>query len=118
MPASTVENVLEDVKKEGDIDNLTLVSRSGMHIAGDAPKEAHQETYLTMSAILLGSSETATSEFNDDLKYVLVELTNSRILIQDCGPSAILVAKLRPTTDIHDVLEVTERMIKDIKKVL
>ncbi len=118
MSASTIENILEEIRKVPEIDNLTLVSRTGMHIAGDAPKGAHQETYVAMSAILLGSSETATSELDDNLKYVLVELTNSRILIQECSPSAILVAKLRSDSDVEKVLQDTERAIKDLNKVL
>jgi len=118
MSGSTIENILEEVQKEPGIDNLTLVSRTGMHIAGEAPKEAHQETYIAMSAILLGSSETATSELDDDLKYVLVELTNTRILIQECSPSAILVAKLRSNSDVEKVLEVTEGPIKELGKIL
>jgi len=118
MSGSTIENVLEDVKKESGIDNLTLVSRTGMHIAGDTPKEAHQETYVAMSAILLGSSETATSELDEELKYVLVELTDTRILIEECGPSAILVAKLSLDSDVEKVLEATKKASKDLERVL
>ncbi len=118
MSGSSIEEILENVKKEPGIDNLTLVSRTGMHIAGDTPKEAHQETYVAMSAILLGSSETATSELNDELKYVLVELIDTRILIQECGPSAILVARLKSDTEVEKLLESTEKAIKDLKKVL
>ncbi|MEF8832948.1 MAG: roadblock/LC7 domain-containing protein [Candidatus Thermoplasmatota archaeon] len=118
MSGSTIEDILEEGKKKPEIDNLTLVSRTGMHIAGDAPKEAHQETYVAMSAILLGSSETATSELEDNLKYVLVELTKTRILIQECGDSAILVAKLRPSSDIDKVLEATEKAGKELEKIL
>jgi len=118
MSGSTIENILEEVKKEVGIDNLTLISRTGMHIAGDAPKEAHQETYVAMSAILLGSSETATSELDDDLKYVLVELTDSRILIQECTSSAILVAKLKSDTDVKKVLQETKRASEDLEQIL
>jgi len=118
MSGSTIESILEEVKKEVGIDNLTLVSRTGMHIAGDAPEEAHQETYVAMSAILLGSSETATSELNDDLKYLLVELTDSRILIHECTSSAILVAKLRSDTDVEKVLKETKRASKDLEQIL
>jgi len=118
MAGSTIEDILEEVKKEPGIDNLTLVSRTGMHIAGDAPKEVHQETYVAMSAILLGSSETATSELDDNLEYVLVELSNSRILIQECSKSAILVAKLRSNSDVEMVLEETEKAIEGIGEIL
>lgn len=117
-PASNIENILKEMKQSEEIDDATLVSRSGMHIAGEVPEGAHKETYVAMSAILLGSSETATSELDDELRHVLVELKNSRILIQDGGPSAILVTRLKPDGDVEKVLEDTEQAIKDLKELL
>ncbi len=117
-PADSLERILDDIEKSEDVFDVTLVSRSGMHIAGEVPKEAHRETYVAMSAILLGSAETATSELEDRLKYVLVELENSRILIQDGGPSAILVTRLKDDAVIDDVLKVTKEPIEEIKRSL
>ncbi|MBS3816990.1 MAG: roadblock/LC7 domain-containing protein [Candidatus Thermoplasmatota archaeon] len=116
--ASSIEKILEDVKDDQEISDATLVSRSGTHIAGDVPEKAHRETYVAMSAILLGSAETATSELEDQLAYVLVELDNSRILIEDSGPSAILVLRLEEGADLEDILETTKQPIKDIQRSL
>lgn len=114
-PASALKNILDDLKNEAEIEHATLVSRSGMHIAGEVPEDAHQETYVAMSAILLGSSETATSELQDELEYVLVELTNSKMLIQSCGPSSILVSKLSSDTELDDALEKTTDATEKLK---
>ncbi len=117
-PASSVDKILEDIKENPKVNEVTLVSRSGTHIAGDVPKKAHRETYVAMSAILLGSAETATSELDDHLNYVLVDLDDSRILIQDGGPSAILVTRLTEDTDIEECVELTKQPIKDIQELL
>ncbi len=117
-PANSVERILEDIKENPKVIEVTLVSRSGTHIAGDVPKKAHRETYVAMSAILLGSAETATSELEDHLNYVLVDLDDSRILIQDGGPSAILVTRIKEGTDIKEGIELTKQPIKDIQKSL
>ncbi len=114
-PAKSIEVLLEDIKENPEIKNVTLVSRSGMHIAGEVPKNSHRETFVAMSAILLGSAETATSELEDELSYVLVELKNSRILILNSGPSAILVAKLVSDSNIEDIIDYLEDPIKDIQ---
>lgn len=114
-PTSALESILEDAKQNSDIDDITLVSNNGMHIAGKAPEEAHQETYVAMSAILLGAAETATSELNDELEYVLVELEGSRILVQGSGQE-ILVTKVNPDGDIDQVLEKTKEAMKDLRK--
>lgn len=117
-PADSLERILEGVKKSDEVYDVTLVSRSGKHLAGEVPKEAHLETYVAMSAILLGSAETATSELEDHLKYVLVELERSKILIQDSGPSAILVTRLEEDASLEDVLKATRELIEDIKRSL
>lgn len=114
-PANLIEMLLEDIKENPEIKNVTLVSRSGMHIAGEVPKNSHRETFVAMSAILLGSAETATSELKDELSYVLVELKNSRILILNNGPSAILVTRLNRESDIDEIINYLEDPIQDIQ---
>ncbi len=114
-PANSIEMLLEDIKENPEINNVTLVSRSGMHIAGEVPKNSHRETFVAMSAILLGSAETATSELEDELSYVLVELKKSRILILNSGPSALLVTKLNKDSDIDEIIGYLENPIKEIQ---
>ncbi len=118
MSTSSVKNILEDIKNDRRVSEVTLVSRSGTHIAGSVPKKAHLETYVAMSAILLGSAETATSELDDHLNYVLVDLDDSRILIQDGGASSILVTRIKDDADIEECLELTKQPIKKIQEVL
>ena len=62
-----------------------------MHIAGDAPKGVHLETFVAMSAILLGAAETATAELKDKLQFVVVELTRGKMILVSAGSRALLV---------------------------
>ena len=74
-----------------------------MHIAGDAPKGVHLETFVAMSAILLGAAETATGELKDKLQYVAIELTRGRMMLVSAGARALLVitaSKDVPTQDL------------------
>jgi predicted regulator of Ras-like GTPase activity (Roadblock/LC7/MglB family) len=86
-----LEEVLDEIRSIPSVYEATVVSRSGMHIAGDAPKGAHLETFVAMSAILLGAAETATAELKDKLQYVVVELTRSKMVLMSAGPRALLV---------------------------
>lgn len=86
-----LEEVLDEIRSMPSVYEATVVSRSGMHIAGDAPKGVHLETFVAMSAILLGAAETATSEMKDKLQYVSVELGRGRMVLLSAGPRALLV---------------------------
>jgi len=86
-----LEEVLDEIRSVPSVYEATVVSRSGMHIAGDAPKGVHLETFVAMSAILFGAAETATGELKDKLQYVSVELNRSRMLLTNAGARALLV---------------------------
>jgi hypothetical protein len=86
-----LEEILDEVRSLPSVYEATVVSRSGMHIAGDAPKGVHLETFVAMSAILLGAAETATAEFKDKLQHVCVELNRGKMLLLSAGPRALLV---------------------------
>jgi predicted regulator of Ras-like GTPase activity (Roadblock/LC7/MglB family) len=86
-----LEEVLDEIRSVPSVYEATVVSRSGMHIAGDAPKGVHLETFVAMSAILLGAAETATSELKDKLQYIVVELGRGKMLLTSAGPRALLI---------------------------
>ncbi len=118
MTANTIEKVLSSIKKNLDVDDVTLISRSGMHIGGDVPDNAHMETFVAMSAILLGAAETATSELDEELSHVVVELKNSRVLVMNNGPSALLAIKMSQDKDIDAVLEGIKEPTNELKELL
>jgi len=98
-----LEEVLDEIRSIPSVYEATVVSRSGMHIAGDAPKGVHLETFVAMSAILLGAAETATAELKDKLQYVSVELGRGKMVLISAGPRALLVvnsSKDMSTTDL------------------
>ena len=98
-----LEEVLDEIRSIPSVYEVTVVSRSGMHIAGDAPKGVHLETFVAMSAILLGAAETATSELKDKLQYVSVELTRGRMLLTAAGARALLVLTASKDADTKDL---------------
>lgn len=86
-----LEEVLDEIRSMPSVYEATVVSRSGMHIAGDAPKGVHLETFVAMSAILLGAAETATAELKDKLQNVSIELSRGRMILVSAGNRALLV---------------------------
>jgi predicted regulator of Ras-like GTPase activity (Roadblock/LC7/MglB family) len=108
MPEYLVmEKILDEVRSIPSVYDATVVSRSGMHIAGDSPRGVHLETYVAMSAILLGAAETATAEMKDRLQYVSIELSRGKMLLTSAGTRALLVV-----TASHEIStqELAEKM--------
>lgn len=99
-----LEEILDEVRSIPSVYEVTVVSRSGMHIAGDAPKGVHLETYVAMSAILLGAAETATAELKEKLQYVIVELTRSKMLLMSAGTRALIVVTASKDIATNDLV--------------
>ncbi len=100
-----LEEVLDEIRSIPSVYEATVVSRSGMHIAGDAPKGVHLETFVAMSAILLGAAETATAELKDKLQNVSIELSRGRMVLVSAGNRALLVltaSKEIPASELTD----------------
>lgn len=91
MEYLALEEILDEIVSIPGVYEATIVSRSGMHIAGDAPKGVHLETFVAMSAILLGAAETATGELKDKLQHVVVEFARGRMVLVSAGSRALLV---------------------------
>ena len=119
MPLTNpIEKSLHDLKEHPEIEEVTLISRSGMHIAGNVPDNAHRETYVAMAAILLGAAETATSELEEDLLHVIIELKKSKILILNGGPTALVTVKVKRKVDLDDIFSTVTDTIETLKEYL
>ena len=106
--AGNIDKIIEDLKSNDGISEGVVVSRSGMHIAGEIPQGAHLETFVAMSAILLGAAETATSELKEELSEVLINLSKAVLAVHSAGPKALIVAELEDMEKVSSAL-------KDIK---
>lgn len=89
-----------------------------MHIAGKVPDGAHQETFVAMSAILLGAAETAASELREECKDVTVYLNSSKLYITSAGPKALLVLKTELQTDIMPSSEEIKKSARTLGEML
>ncbi len=86
-----IEEILEEIKALEGVNEAILVSRSGVYIAGKLPPTVHPETYASMFAVLLGAADTATSELEESLSSVVVNLEKSKMVVIADGPKALYV---------------------------
>jgi predicted regulator of Ras-like GTPase activity (Roadblock/LC7/MglB family) len=118
VETSAIENVLQGIEKVKGVGGAVLVSRSGMHLGGKVPKGAHLETFSAMFAILLGAAETATSEINEKLDYVVLSLAGSRMLVINNGPKALMVLRLAEDANIMPIMEEIHKSSKKLEELL
>ena len=113
-----VSDILAELKNSPQVVSSVVVSRSGMHIAGNAPEGVHLETFVAMSAILLGSAETAISELKGELENILVELDRSRIVIESAGNKGLLVVVTNTKENLDPLLSMVKKAAGELTKAL
>ena len=113
-----LEEILDNIKQSREITDAVLVSRSGMHIAGKVPQGAHAETFVAMSAILMGAAETSTSELKEKLNIVTILLERSKVAIGVVSPKAVLVLKSNLSESDELLLEVLASSIPRFERAL
>ena len=104
------------ISKEDGISSATLVSRSGMYIAGDVPQGAHAETFVAMAAILLGSGETAATEINEGLKSINVILNKSRLLIRGVTEKTLIVVHADKDMESEALEKILDKHLKGVEE--
>jgi len=87
---SHIRNVLDEIKGLEHVSGVSLISRGGLYILGDAPKGVHQETFAAMSAIMLGAAETTSVEMKDNLKHLSLKLNDRDLIIIGAGSRYML----------------------------
>ncbi|MCK4718567.1 MAG: roadblock/LC7 domain-containing protein [Thermoplasmata archaeon] len=118
VSTETLEPYLDEIKKVGGVNAATIVSRSGMRVAGEVPSDTHMETFVAMSAIVLGASETAASELKETLKYVEIRSSKQKILLIGIGGKGILALTIAGDIEIAPLQRAISDIIGKLKKAL
>lgn len=113
-----LQKIVKEIEEHPNVQDATIVSRSGMHIAGDIPRGAHMETYVAMSAILLGAAESATSELHDRLKYIVVHLNEGKFVLAPAGKRALMVMRCSNEADPQTLADLVKSSSEQIDKAI
>ena len=113
-----LQRIIKEIESHSSVQDAAIVSRSGMHVAGEVPRGAHMETYVAMSAILLGAAESATSELHDRLKYILVQLEEGKLVLAPAGKRALVVIKSTADANSQELSEMVRNFSDQIEKAI
>lgn len=99
-----------------NIVTATIVSRGGNHIAGAVPRGAHLDTFVAMSAILVGAAESATGELKEKLRYIVVELTERKLVLLNAGPRVFLILTAAAEAPVEELVEKATPLAQQISE--
>jgi len=114
-----IELVLDELRKTGDIEASAVVRRDGLMISSDLPARVESRTVAAMTAALVGTAETTSSELKRGaFQEVVVDSEKGKIVAIGAGKMALLVSLMRPEGNLGFVLLSMERAAKSIESIL
>ena len=100
-----LETILSNLKTVGGILNSAVISRDGLLVASDLTKNIDADTFAAMSAAMEGAAETAASELKQgELKQIIVDADNGKLITLSAGKKALLVVLAKPEINLGLVL--------------
>ena len=97
--------ILQSLRKIGDIQGSSVISRDGLTIASDLSKDVDEETFAAMSAAMQGAAETAVQELKQgSLNQIIIDAQNGKMITISAGEKAILVILAKPDINLGLVL--------------
>lgn len=122
--AKSVENILEEIiysefPQGKNIQSVSIVSKTGLMIAGKAASSARAETFSAMAAIMFSAAEATKNDiFKDKIDYVLAVFRNTKLFISELSSSLLIVATVDREIDDAKILESMGRIVTKTKEEL
>lgn len=114
-----LEKILKDINNIGGVVASAVASRDGILICSTMPKEQQTETFVAMSAMMIGAAETAAAELGKSIPdRIIAESGNGRIIGTGAGPKALLLVMTEPNAGLGLVLTEMAKASEQVKQVL
>lgn len=123
-PAKSIESVLENIirnemDKTPSLQNVFIISKTGLMIAGKSLSQIPSETFSAMAAIIYSSAESAKTENSKEkLEYVVAVFEKKKLFITEFSPNLLIVATVDRNMDDRRVLDDLQRIIIRAKEEL
>jgi len=120
----SVENILEEIiqqefPQDTNIHSVSIVSKTGLMIAGRTTSPSKPETFSAMAAIMYSSAEATHSDpLKDKCEYLLGVYHDSKLIITEVSSSLLIVVTCDRGTDESKILESMNKVITRTKQEL
>jgi predicted regulator of Ras-like GTPase activity (Roadblock/LC7/MglB family) len=114
-----LETVLKEINNIGGVEASAVASRDGLLICSTLSNKQPAETFVAMSATMMGAAETATTELGKGIpERIIVESKTGRIIGTGAGAKALLLVMTKPDAGLGLVLIEMTKASKKIKNIL
>ncbi len=103
--AEKIETIMEELfDSMKGIKRISVVSKSGIKVAGSANPRGGEETISALTSIMFSAAETAEREvFDDDIDRLEVHSRGSILLISELNENLLVVIHTENSVDLQEL---------------
>jgi len=120
-PAKSVEIILEEAiadvfGNDKKVKNVSIVSKTGLAIAGRSSEQFGGETFSAMAAIMFSSAETTRKDIlKEDTEFVMAKYKRSMLLIAELTSDLLIAVVADGDADQEALLEMMRELASRAK---
>lgn len=102
-----------------DLKGVAVITKNGLPISMRLPRDLDMESFSGMAAAMYGAAETTMMELkHSNLYWVYTEADDSKFVVVDAGPQALLVALVGESANMGLVLVKLKDAANKVKKLM
>jgi predicted regulator of Ras-like GTPase activity (Roadblock/LC7/MglB family) len=103
--------VVERLMKTEHVKTVFVSSRAGIFAFGETPKMTDRSMYSALTSMMLGAAEQMGSEMDEILDYVLLSMSEKKLIVIGAGQKHLLGILIDNKTD-------PEKMAREARAIL
>lgn len=113
----TEERILDKLVAEGPLTSCSIVSRTGLLVAGDSISPQKKETFAAMTAIVFSAAEAVKGDVKDGkVDHIVASFESSKLVLFPISSNYILVGILENTQSADRALKALEDGAQRLRK--
>jgi predicted regulator of Ras-like GTPase activity (Roadblock/LC7/MglB family) len=121
MDSLQVEGINKELAKFETVNGilgLAVVDENGLTIISRLQRSVDERKFGAMAATIHGAMETAIIPFREDLLNLIIEYTDSQIIIMSFKTKIVLVVLIEMEVDLGFMLLEMEEILKNINSII
>ncbi|HSV42751.1 MAG TPA: hypothetical protein VLH13_05005 [Methanomassiliicoccales archaeon] len=95
-----LNNIVGKISKLENVTTVFASSRAGVFAMGVTPKMTDRAMFSAITSMMLGAAEQMGREMGDDLSFIELYLTESKMIILGAGPKHLIGLLVDQKTDV------------------
>ncbi len=113
----TEERILDKLVSEGPLTSCSIVSRTGLLVAGDSVSPQKKETFAAMAAIVFSAAEAVKGDVKaGKVDNIVATFEDNRLLLFPVSSNYILVGVLEDSQATEKALRGMEEVATKLRK--